>query len=55
MNDEKVLSLFSSPKALGLKQNPLDFKTGAIALPEFGTSFVQGLLKKPLPIPSMTC
>jgi DNA polymerase-3 subunit alpha (Gram-positive type) len=49
MNDEKVLSLFSSPKALGLKQNPLDFKTGAIALPEFGTSFVQGLLEQALP------
>jgi DNA polymerase-3 subunit alpha (Gram-positive type) len=49
MNDKKVLSLFSSPKALGLKSNPLDFKTGAIALPEFGTSFVQGLLEEALP------
>jgi DNA polymerase-3 subunit alpha (Gram-positive type) len=49
MNDQKVLSLFSSPKALGLKNNPLDFKTGAIALPEFGTSFVQGLLEEALP------
>lgn len=49
MNDRKVLSLFSSPKALGLKTNPLDFKTGAIALPEFGTSFVQGLLEEALP------
>jgi DNA polymerase III subunit alpha, Gram-positive type len=46
MNDAKVLSLFSSPKALGLMQNPLGFKTGAIALPEFGTSFVQGLLEE---------
>jgi DNA polymerase-3 subunit alpha (Gram-positive type) len=49
MNDKKVLSLFSSPKALGLKSNPLSFKTGAIALPEFGTSFVQGLLEEALP------
>ena len=49
MNDKKVLSLFSSPEALGLHQNPLAFKTGAIALPEFGTSFVQGLLEEALP------
>jgi len=49
MNDPKVLSLFSSPDALGLHQNPLGFKTGAIALPEFGTSFVQGLLEEALP------
>jgi len=46
MNDPRVLSLFSSPKELGLKRNPLEFKTGAIALPEFGTSFVQGLLEE---------
>jgi DNA polymerase-3 subunit alpha (Gram-positive type) len=49
MNDPKVLSLFSSPAALGLKSNPLDFKTGAIALPEFGTNFVQGLLEEAKP------
>lgn len=49
MNDKKVLSLFSSPKALGMKTNPLGFETGAIALPEFGTSFVQGLLKEAKP------
>jgi DNA polymerase-3 subunit alpha (Gram-positive type) len=49
MNDPRVLSLFSSPSALGLKKNPLDFKTGAIALPEFGTSFVQGLLEEAKP------
>ncbi len=49
MNDPKVLSLFTSPKALGLKENRLGFKTGAIALPEFGTNFVQGLLEEAKP------
>lgn len=49
LDDKKVLSLFGSPKALKLHKNPLDFKTGAIALPEFGTSFVQGLLEEAKP------
>lgn len=49
MNDPKVLSLFTSPKALKLKENRLNFKTGAIALPEFGTNFVQGLLEEAKP------
>ena len=49
MNDPKVLSLFTSPKALGLKEDRLGFKTGAIALPEFGTNFVQGLLEEAKP------
>ncbi len=49
MNDRKVLSLFSSPKALKLKTNPLKFQTGAMAIPEFGTSFVQGLLQTAKP------
>lgn len=49
MDDPKVLSLFTSPTALGLKENPLNFKTGAIALPEFGTPFVQGLLEEAKP------
>jgi DNA polymerase-3 subunit alpha (Gram-positive type) len=49
MDDRKVLSLFSSPKALGMKSNPLKFQTGAVALPEFGTTFVQGLLSEAHP------
>lgn len=49
MNDPKVLSLFTSPRALNLAENPLGFKTGAIALPEFGTNFVQGLLEESRP------
>lgn len=49
MNDKKVISLFYSPKYLGLKTNPLKFQTGGIALPEFGTFFVQGLLSEAKP------
>ncbi|MCQ2773117.1 MAG: PolC-type DNA polymerase III, partial [Bacilli bacterium] len=49
VNDPKVLSLFSTPEALGLKTNPLGFETGAIALPEFGTNFVQGLITEVRP------
>ncbi len=49
MDDKKVISLFSSEKELKLKKNPLGFKTGAIALPEFGTNFVQGLLEEARP------
>jgi DNA polymerase-3 subunit alpha (Gram-positive type) len=32
-----------------MKSNPLGFKTGAVALPEFGTPFVQGLLEEAHP------
>ncbi len=48
-DDPAVLSLFSSPDALKMKSNPLGFKTGAVALPEFGTPFVQGLLEEAHP------
>ena len=49
MNDEKVLSLFSSNKALEMKHNYLGQKTGAMGIPEFGTEFVRGILEKTLP------
>lgn len=49
MDDKRVLSLFSSPKELEMENNPLNFATGAVAIPEFGTNFVQGLLSKALP------
>ena len=44
MNDPKVLSLFTSEKELGLKRNFLGVKTGAMALPEFGTVTCQRML-----------
>ena len=45
LNDEKVLSLFSSPENLLLKENVLKVHTGTLGLPEFGTNFVQNVLK----------
>ena len=49
MNDPKVISLFSSPKALNMKKNYLNQQTGAMAIPEFGTNFVRGILEATRP------
>lgn len=49
MNDPKVLSLFSSTKALNLKEDHLHQATGALGLPEFGTSFVRRILEETRP------
>lgn len=48
-DDQRVISLFNSVDELGLKTNPLHFKTGAMGTPEFGTDFVQGLLEEARP------
>lgn len=49
LSDRKVFSLFSSPNALNLKNNYLKLKNGALAIPEFGTDFVRGLLDQTKP------
>ena len=49
MNDPKVLSLFSSGKALDFKSDYLNEPTGALAIPEFGTDFVRGILEDTRP------
>ncbi len=49
MNDEEVLSLFSSDRALKRKHNYLNQQTGALGLPEFGTNFVRGMLEETRP------
>ena len=49
MNDPKVLSLFSSSKALGLKHDYLQNKTGAMGIPEFGTENSRRILEETLP------
>ena len=49
MNDPKVLSLFSSTSALGIKNDYLQNKTGALAIPEFGTETTRRVLEKTLP------
>ena len=49
MNDPQVLSLFSSPKALGMDHDYTNAKTGALLLPEFNTEFVRGVLEETNP------
>ena len=49
MNDKKVLSLFSSAKALGMDHDYTNAKTGALLLPEFNTEFVRGVLEETNP------
>ena len=45
-SDPKVLSLFSSTKALGIDAKSISGETtGAMGIPEFGTPFVRGILK----------
>ena len=49
LNDPEVLKLFSSPEPLKLHKNYLHQETGAMAIPEFGTDFVRGILEKTRP------
>ena len=53
LNDAEVfgniLSLFSSPKALGLTEEQLGVPTGTLGVPEFGTKFVRGMLTETRP------
>lgn len=55
-NDEKTLSLFRSPEALGITAEQLKaavgdkgITVGAIGLPEYGTPFVRGMLEDTRP------
>ncbi len=44
LDDPETMSIFTSCKALGIDEDPILGKTGATAIPEFGTKFVREML-----------
>jgi len=48
-DDQKTMSLFSSTEALGIKPEDIGYEVGTLAIPEFGTGFVIGMLLETKP------
>ena len=49
LDDPGTMSIFTSSEALGFLNDPILGPTGAVAIPEFGTSFVRGMLEDTSP------
>lgn len=49
LDDPAVRSLFASPEALGVTTEDIGCTTGTFGVPEFGTSFVRGMLDETKP------
>ncbi|MFI3175771.1 MAG: DNA polymerase III subunit alpha, partial [Bacillota bacterium] len=49
LGDPDTMSLFLSPKALGVTEQDIQCQTGTLGVPEFGTKFVRGMLEETKP------
>ena len=49
LDDRKVMSIFSSLEALGLKEEQIGSTVGSLGVPEFGTKFVMQMLEDTRP------
>ncbi|MGM0500963.1 MAG: PolC-type DNA polymerase III, partial [Bacillota bacterium] len=49
LDDPKTMKIFSSIEPLGVTEEEVGVKLGTLGIPEFGTSFVRGMLRETLP------
>ena len=49
LDDPKTMAIFSSVEPLGVTKEEIGVKIGTLGIPEFGTSFVRGMLRETLP------